>query len=284
MGYLAAATVTLIWATWLVVSRFSAQSSLTIYDLAALRYGVSAIVALPFVWYFKPWREMTIARIVTVSFLLGPFYILSVFLAFQYAPAAHGGIFMNGALPAITLLIVWLGLGQKAHRAQWAGVALIVIGSCMAVVDVSALSLSGAWIGDGLFLLGAVFFSVYLVLGRRWRISTTQVLLCSSIVNASVYIPVWYYFLPSGFADVSNHQLWLQTVYQGLIPGLLGLVLVAYATRNIGPATTSAFMAAVPGLGTVLGVIFLKEVPGLFGWLSLLVLTPGILMVAIYSR
>lgn len=283
-GYLAAFSVTLIWATWLVASRTGAQSALTPYDLAALRYGISAVIALPLVLYFKTWQTMPLKRIAVVSTLLGPQYILAVFLGFEFAPAAHGGIFMNGALPAITLLISWIWLKENAHRWQLVGVLLIFVGTCLAAADVSALSLVGAWRGDLLFVVAGVFFAGYLVVGRLWSISTMQVLLCSSIVNASYYVPIWFFFLPTGFAEATQGQILLQTLYQGLIPGLLGLVLVAYASRNIGASSTAAFMAAVPTLGTMLGVIFLAEVPGWMGWLSLFVLTPGILLVAFYSK
>jgi drug/metabolite transporter (DMT)-like permease len=226
---------------------------------------------------------MTFKRIAVMSLLLGPFYILTVFLAFEYAPAAHGGIFMNGALPAITLFISWLCFKQKTHFYQKIGVVLIFIGAVMSVLDATELSLEGAWIGDGLFILSAVFFSGYLICARIWNVSTTQVLFCSSVVNAFLFVPVWFWFLPSGIQETSQEQLLLQVLYQVLIPSLLGLLLVATATRNIGPATTAAFMAAVPALGSVLGAGILLEVPGVLGWASLLVITPGILLVAVFS-
>jgi uncharacterized membrane protein len=43
-------------------------------------------------------------------------------------------------------------------------------------------------------------------------------------------------------------------------------------------------MAAVPGLGTILSLIFLGEEPGLLGWISLMILTPGIVMVAMIRK
>jgi len=96
-------------------------------------------------------------------------------------------------------------------------------------------------------------------------------------------VPIWYWLLPTGIPEASQSQLLIQTLYQGLIPGLIGLLLVAIATRHIGPSTTAAFMAAVPTLGSILGVVFLNEFLGLLGWLSVLVLTPGILLVAFNS-
>ena len=273
-----------IWALWLVVSRAGAQSTLNAYDLTAIRYGISAVASLPIVLYYKPWRSMSLKRIAGLSLLLGPLYILCVYFAFDYAPAAHGGVYMNGAMPAITLFLSFLFLQQKSTSIQLFGVGLIFSGTLLTAADVSGLSIPGAWRGDLLFIVAAVFFSGYLVVARAWSVTPTQVMLCGSLINAIIFVPIWYWWLPSGLAQADGAQLALQIFYQGLIPGLLGLVLVAVATKNIGPAATSAFIAAVPGLGAVLGAIFLNEVPGTLGWLSLVVLTVGILMVSLGVR
>jgi len=284
LGCLAAGTVVLIWSMWLVVSRYGAQSSLNAFDLAAIRYGVSALASLPIILWYRPWRSMSLQRIAGLSILLGPAYILCVYFAFDYAPAAHGGIFMNGAMPAITLLFSYWFLKQKSTAVQLVGVVLIFSGTVLTAADLSGLSVVGAWRGDILFVIAAIFFSGYLVAARAWGITPTQVMFCSSIVNAVLYVPIWYFFLPSGLADVKTDQLYLQIFYQGLLPGLLGLILVAAATKSIGPAATSAFIAAVPGLGAVLGAVILHEIPGTTGWLSLVVLTIGILMVSLGVR
>jgi drug/metabolite transporter (DMT)-like permease len=274
----------LIWATWLVASRSGAQSSLTAFDLAAMRYGISAIFALPIVLYFKPWRSMSLKRIAVFSFLMSPVYILCVFGGLYFSPAAHGGIFMNGVLPAVTLFIGWLWNKEKAVPRQLIGVVMIICGAVLAVVDASHLSLTDSWKGDLMFFTGAIFFSGYLVISRRWQISTTQILLCSSVINAIIYVPIWYFFLPSGIAEAPQSQLLLQGFYQGLIPNFVGLLMVAYAVRNVGSAATAAFMAAVPAMGTILSLFVLGEVPGALGWFSLAVLTPGIVLVAVIRR
>jgi len=283
-GYCAATFVVLIWSGWLVVSRSGAQSALTIYDLAMIRYGVSSIIALPIVLYFKPWKTMPIKRIVLISFLLSPFYILLVFGGFIFAPAAHGGIFMNGVLPAITLIIGWLWLSERPVIQQIVGGILIVIGTALTTIDQSPLLTADTWIGDLMFLGGAVFFSIYMVAGRVWQVSAMHILLCGSVINAIAFFPVWFLFLPTGFQLAGNNELYLQLFYQGLIPNLIGIMCVTYAVRSIGSPATAAFMAAVPAAGTVLSFILLGEAPGLLGWFSLMPLTIGILLVALARR
>ena len=102
-GYAAAWCIVFVWSFWLIVSRVANQSGLTIYDLAAFRYGLAALIAVPLCLYYKPWRGLRLAQIAVLSFILGPVYILIVFSGFLYAPAAHGGIFMNGVLPLISI-------------------------------------------------------------------------------------------------------------------------------------------------------------------------------------
>ena len=126
-GYLACLMVMLIWVLWLIISRVGAISSLTVYDLAAMRYGISAIVSLPFVVYFKAWNSLPVKRAVTLSIVLGPVYILTVFSGFTYAPAAHGGIFMNGLMPIFTIFLAWVLLSSYITIRKVLGAIFIII-------------------------------------------------------------------------------------------------------------------------------------------------------------
>ena len=286
LGFSAGVGVVLIWAVWLVVSRSGAISALTIFDLAAFRYGVSFLIALPLVLYFKPWLKMKKKHIVYTSFLLSPIYILCVFGGFTFAPAAHGGIFMNGAIPLITLFISLMFLSKKILMAEIFGMLLIITGSILALVDAHNLEFTQSWVGDLLFLVGAVFFSIYIIVSRIWNIDIFQVFLCGSVINSLIYLPIWYFFLPSSILNQFNFNanFFIQMVYQGLVPNLIGFVLVSYASRTIGTSITSALMAAVPAIGTILSIFILSEIPGVFGLISLLILIPGIVVVALASK
>lgn len=280
-GFAAAFAVLLIWSSWLVVSRAGALSPLTVFDLAALRYGVSTVIALPIVLYTKPWLTMSWTRIAVITILLGPLYILLVFGGFKHAPAAHGGIYMNGVLPILILLIGWLWLSERAASRQAIGAIVVLLGVILVTADSAQLALGDAWLGDGMFFGAAVFFALYMVASRVWSVTIPHLLLCSSVLNAVIFVPVWWVALPSELASVSDPQLALQIAYQGIVPNLIGLLLVTYAVRTIGAAATSAFMAGVPGMGAVLSLIFLDEQLGALGWFALVLLTAGIVMMTL---
>ena len=280
-GYLACTMVVCIWAFWLIVSRIGATSTLTIYDLAALRYGISALVALPFVIYFKAWKNLPFQRIVILTFLLGPLYILTVFSGFIFAPAAHGGVFMNGPVPIMTLILGAILLNTAIEYRKLAGAALIIVSSAVLGFGASGFMLAQSWIGDLCFIFGGLCFAVFVTLSRLWNIKTLDIFFCGSVVNAVIYLPVWYFFLPSGFATTEISLVVLQSIYQGLLPNLVGLVFIAHASKTAGADVTAAFMAIVPGFGALLGVILLSEQMPLTSWGAIVGLTAGLLLMAL---
>ncbi len=281
LGLIAGISVVFIWSFWLVVTRSGVSSTLTIYDFAAFRYGLSSLIALPIVLYFKPWQTMSFLRVIIVTFLLGPIYILCVFSGFIYAPASHGGIFMNGLMPFFTLILGFFLLRQKIFFQQMLGAATILFGGCLAVYDGLELNFSKTWIGDIFFIIGAMFFSIYVVLSRLWNVTMTQLLFCGSVINAILYLPIYFVFLPKGLAEVPNEILVLQMMYQGFVPNLIGIFFITYASQKIGSASISAILSSVPPIGSVLGLLILGELLGLYGWLSLLMITPGILLIVL---
>lgn len=277
-GYLAACTIVLVWSCWLIVSRVANDSGLTIYDLAAMRYGLASIVALPLCLIYKPWQQLRLVQIAVISFILGPIYILAVFAGFLFAPAAHGGIFMNGLLPFLSMLLMALFAQKRPSMRQLGGAALIFCATVGLAWDGSAMGHAQAWIGDALFAVGALFFAVYVMLSGRWQLGAMQIIFCGTIVNAVIYLPIWYLWLPSGLADAPLQPLVLQAVYQGFVPNLVGLIFIAHASRTIGNADTSAILAAVPGGGALLGLLILGEALSPFGVGALVLLTVGLLI------
>ena len=277
-GYAAAWCIVFVWSFWLIVSRVANQSGLTIYDLAAFRYGLAALIAVPLCLYYKPWRGLRLVQIAVLSFILGPVYILVVFSGFLYAPAAHGGIFMNGVLPLISILFALVLIRVLPSLRQAMGAVLILVSAIALALDASVSSGKDAWIGDLLFLVGALFFSIYMILSERWKLGAMQIIFCGTVVNAALYLPVWYFWLPSGLSDAPMGPLLLQAIYQGFVPNLIGLLFIAHASQNIGTGNTSFILAAVPGGGAILGALILGETLSLIGILALILLTSGLLL------
>lgn len=277
-GFAAAWCIVFVWSFWLIVSRVASDSGLTVYDLAAMRYGLASLIAVPLCVYYKPWRGLRWMQIAVLSFVLGPIYILMVFSGFLYAPAAHGGIFMNGVLPLISILYAVFLVRTRPSMKQCLAAALILVSAVFLAWNTSVSSGEDAWIGDILFVIGALFFFTYMILSERWQLGPMQIIFCGTVVNAVWYLPIWVLWLPSGLADAPMGPLILQAIYQGFVPNLIGLLFIAHASRTIGNGNTSFILAAVPGGGALLGAIILGESLTMLSVCALVILTIGLLI------
>ena len=281
IGFTCATCVLFIWSSWIVASRYGVLSSMTIFDLIAIRFGVSGIIVIPFIIYYKPWRTLTIFKMIVYSALLGPIYMIFVFSGFIYAPASHSAVFFNGFLPFLTLLISFIWLKEKISKYQILAISLILLGAFLILLDGARLNIANSWFGDLIFLCAGTLFAAYIVVSRAWKITIPELLFCSSFINFIFYIPLWILFFPKNIVYVSNSELIIQLGFQGIVPNLIGLLLVTISVKHIGSGATSAFLAGVPAGATILSMLILNEFLGFQGWLGILSLTPGILMLTL---
>ena len=181
LGLCSALLVVFIWSFWLIISRIGVKTQLSIYDLAAIRFGLSSFVIFPFIIYFRVWRTISLKKVLLTSFSIGPFYALFAFGGFYYSPAYHGGVFMNGFLPVITVFISYL-LGKKLFKLDIFGTSLIMLGSLIILFDHPYEILIRSWKGDLLFILAAIFLSIFIILVNKWDLRFSQILYSICII------------------------------------------------------------------------------------------------------
>jgi drug/metabolite transporter (DMT)-like permease len=279
LGAAAAISVVLFWSGWIVVSRLGVTNSLTVYDVAGFRFSVGAAVALPYIIWRRTWQGLTPIRVLVLTLTAGVPYALLSYFGLTYAPAAHGGVFLNGCLPAFTTLFGWIWVGQRIRSSQLAGLGVILIGVTLVGYE-GFLSSSGGmtWFGDFLFLAAIALFAVFMVANRVWTITPGQVLFSVTIVSAAVYIPIWLLWLDSNLAVAPKSEILLQGAYQGLVPSVLGISCLNVAVRRLGANATSVFLSAVPVVAALAAIPILQEMPGLPAWIGMFTVTAGILL------
>jgi drug/metabolite transporter (DMT)-like permease len=155
-------------------------------------------------------------------------------------------------------------LGERATRRQWIGIVVAVGGA--AVIAWGDFGLGGrALLGDGLALAGAVFVSIYYVIGRRlrqqldlwWYIFIIYGIAALTLVTAIVLAPG----VPlTGFPA----RDWLVFAALAAGPMMLGHTAVNYALRYV-----RAYVANLALLGEPIGATLIAwllpaiaEVPG----------------------
>ncbi|TKW76638.1 MAG: DMT family transporter, partial [Bradyrhizobium icense] len=141
-----------IWSGWIVVARLGLRTSLTPWDIAALRFGVAGVLLLPLVVA----RGLAFDRLGwtgLAAIVLGgaaPVFLANSGLVF--APAAHAGALFPGVMPLMVALLAAMLLGEPFSRAKQVGFALILPGVLAIVLGSGAELGSPQNLGHGLFL------------------------------------------------------------------------------------------------------------------------------------
>ena len=150
-----------IWSGWIVVARLGLRTSLTPWDIAALRFGVAGALLLPYVVY-KGLAFDRLGWVGLAAIVLGgaaPVFFANSGLLF--APAAHAGALFPGVMPLMVALLAAALLREPSTSAKKLGFAFILSG-VLAVVWGSG-SEFGSWqnVGHGLFLSAALAWAVF---------------------------------------------------------------------------------------------------------------------------
>jgi len=279
IGVAAALGVVCCWSGWIVVSRMGVTHTLTVYDVAGLRFAVGAMIVTPWVLRSRTWRGLTPSRVLVLNIGSGIPYAMLTYFGFALAPAAHGGVFLNGFLPISTTIVAWIWLKQRSHLSQVAGLGIILLGVFLVGYE-GFTSPAGArtWQGDLVFLTAISLFAVFMVATRVWQVTPGQIVFSITLLGAVIYVPIWLLWLDSNLGLAPRSEIILQGLYQGVVPSVLGISCLSVAIRNLGATAASVFVSSVPVVAALLAIPILNEVPGPPAWIGMITVTTGVLL------
>lgn len=278
-GMLAAGVVVLCWSGFNIVSRFGSTGALTPFDIAALRFTVSGLLALPFFLRMVPVAEY--GRYFVLAMVAGVGYSLLAYSGFAYAPTAHAGVFINGGIPFWTVILVAITAGF--HLSRRVLVALGVTSAGLLLIagrSLSEVAASDVWIGDLLFLAAALLWAVFGMLGRHWKVPPRSAIVGMAVISLIVYMPVYLLWLPKNIAAAPLGEIALQAVYQGIIAALLAGAMYTYACQTIGVYRASMTLAVVPGASAIGAWLLLDEPLTMMAIAGLVLVSIGALLSA----
>ncbi len=250
------------------------------FDLAALRFGVSGLFALPAFLYWVPRRDWP--RYLVLALFGGLGYAILVYAGFAFAPSAHAGVFVNGGIPFWTVLLVGALAGFRIARHVLLALTLSTCGLLLIAYDSLFLSPSGQeWIGDLLFLAAAFSWAIFGLLIRRWQVRPHLAICGIASFSLLLYLPVYLLWLPKMITHSNARELLLQGGYQGIVAALLAAGMYSYANQKIGACQASMMLALVPGVSAVGAFFILDEKLSLSIILGIAVVSFGALLGAL---
>lgn len=283
LGLFSAIAVIFIWSSFFVFSRMGVQTALTPFDISALRFIVAGAITLPFL--ARWWPRHLNWKVVALLTLCGPgsVYAIMLYFGLRDAPAAYAGVFANGSLPIFTMLLAAAFSGDWPGPRRILAVTVIIAGGVM--VGWHGLVEGGADVGLGLvlFVVASAILSIYIWGIGRWAVAPRQALAIINVPNLILFLPVWWFFLPSGIAEAETFDIIFQAAFQGLGPGFLAVIFFALAALHLGATPTAGFSAAVPAGAALLAIPVLGEVPTPLEWAGICAVTLG-LIILVFRR
>jgi drug/metabolite transporter (DMT)-like permease len=119
-----------IWAAFIVVSRLGVSTSLTPWDVAAIRFCVAGLLLLPYLLRKRlaldrlGWTGLT-----AIAIGCGAPMVLLVNAGLLFAPAAHGGALFPGVMPLMVAMLAAALLKETFTPQKVGGLILIVLGA-----------------------------------------------------------------------------------------------------------------------------------------------------------
>lgn len=252
-----------IWGVQSVVSRQSVVDGLSAGDVTILRFLAAALVLLPFaIARLKPFPvgKLGWKRALILTAIVGPSYSLILVGGAHFAPALHSSVISPGLIPVATALLAVFVLGDRISPLRVIGLAIIVAG--IAVFSFEAMANTptreGAWIGDLLFVLIAVLWSVFGLLARRWGADAVEVTMATCLLSVPL-LPLLALVQPVNLLQVPLPAIALQALYQGVLVGAVALFLYTEAVAILGAARAALFLPLVPVVTALSGAALLGE-------------------------
>lgn len=271
-----------IWVGFHLSGRVSARGDFTPWDVAALRYTGAFLTALPLALW-RGWPRIAPARLGAVLATAAAGFPIGAYLGFSLAPAAHGAVILAGALPVVAAVLTALFLGERWTGRRIASLAVIAGGVGLLFADGAGWH-PGAWLGDLAFFAAATAWAGYTVLVRRWTLRALEVTLAVGLCMAPLYLPVWWFALPSNLGSVPPGAALGLMVYHGTIAVVVAGFLYTTAVNALGPGPTTMVGAAVPALVALLAWPLLGEPLGPAGAAGVALASLGMVLGVVGGR
>ena len=280
LGVSTAMAAVTIWAVFLVNTRFAISSNFSVEEVMTLRLVTASIVTLPFMIklgvILRGQSFVSTVMIALMPSAVAPYIISS---GLFYASASDSGALAPGTLPFWAALFSFLLIGEKPSKLRLVGLLAIFIGAIsVGLTQMLDGSNSETWKGHLLFLLGACLWAIYTIYFKQAGLRPVQGLVVGLFWGTLFLVPVLFMTGEVSFSNVSIQEIVWVCLLQGVLIGVLAMILYSIAIRCLGAAQTAAFGALTPILALFGGVVFLSETITTGGVVGIFLVAVGVIL------
>nr|WP_180114130.1 DMT family transporter [Acinetobacter sp. YH12063] len=258
-GYLYVFITMCIWGGFTLTARLSANWGISAWDITALRFALAFCILMPILIYKKDTAFLWKKEPFILAMLGGVTYCLTAYSAFHYAPAAHAAIFLNGCIPLCTAIAAFLIFKQPIDKHTWISVVIMV--SAISLMSYLMYVETGVafGLGDLLFFISAIWWGIFTVLLKQWKLSAWHAMAGVAIWSAVVFVPIYLLFFPKHWSDPEPLQLIGQVIFHGIFVVIIATLTYVEAIKRLGAFKAGSIVTLAPFIAAILAVPLLNE-------------------------
>ena len=270
-----------IWASFIVVSRLGVRSSLTPWDVVAIRFTVAGILLLPYLMR----KGLAVDRLgwtglIAIIAGCGAPMVLLVNVGLLFAPAAHAGALFPGAMPVMVAILAAVVLQESFSARKRVGLAFIVCGAVGIVWGRGGAFGTTQTVGDAMFLLAGLAWAGYTVAMRRARLDGLHAAAIAAGGSLAVYVPVYASLAGLSVFKAPLFDIALQAIIQGVLTAIVAQLLYGRMVSLLGATGGAAFVALTPVMTALIGIPVLGEWPIATDWIAIVAVSMGVYVVS----
>ncbi len=270
-----------IWSGWIVAARLSLQTSLTPWDITAIRFGVAGLIVLPYLLK----HGLAVHRLGWLGFAAvllggGAPMVLVANAGLVFAPAAHAGALFPGVMPLLVALLAAVVLREAFGVQKRLGFALVLIGVIGIVWSAGGTLGSRQNIGHLLFICAGLLWACYTVAMRKARLDGLHAAAITAVGALVTYVPIYVLATGGSLVNAPLPDIALQAVVQGILTAIVSLLLYGRAVSLLGASSGAAFASLCPAMTALFGIPVLGEWPTPIDWAAIVLISAGVYFVS----
>jgi len=278
IGALCGIASALGWAAGFVAAKHGVSVGFSPADLAFHRFFWSGLLLIPLVLRdgITDLGGIGWGRGLVMSILSGPPQAMIAYTGFMLVPLGHGTTIQPACAALSGLILATLVLGEYPTVQRIIGGLTIIAGLLVFGAESMTTIGSHGVGGDLLFAAAGLFWAIFGILLRYWRVSGTRAVAMVGALSIVLFAPLHALLVGyDGILRMSLAENMLQVVVQGILAGALPIFLFARAVILLGAGRAATLPALVPGFSLVIGYLALGIIPSIAQLIGLVIVVIG---------
>lgn len=235
-----------------------------VFLLATLRFGIAALVMLPWLRVGATDRPLTpaVTRTLFVQSFFGNFlFSITMLLGISMTSATSSGVILS-TLPAVVALMSWLFLRERLEARVWIAVGFAVAGiGALTLLRTQSTAGGDTTLGNLLIFACVCCEATYVILGKKLtsHLSPKRISALINLIGLLLMLPLGLWQASTFDFAALTAGTWALLVFYAVSASMVSTWLWLTGLKSVPASHSGVFTIALPLAACLVGVVWLGE-------------------------